>query len=50
MGIHILRCVHGNECTETHDAIYNTFAAIARDVGFHVGQKQLHAFLSITFN
>ncbi len=32
------------------DAIRNTFATITRDVGFHVGQKQLHAFLSTTFN
>jgi hypothetical protein len=50
MGIHLLRCAHGNECIGTHDAICNTFVAIARDVGFHVGQKQLHAFLSTTFN
>jgi hypothetical protein len=37
MGIHLLRCVHGNEHIGTHDAICNTFAAIAQDVGFHMG-------------
>jgi hypothetical protein len=39
MGIHLLRCVHGNECTWTHDAIRDTFVAIMWDVGFHVGWK-----------
>jgi hypothetical protein len=28
---------------ETHDVICDTFATIVRDVGFHMGQKQLHA-------
>jgi hypothetical protein len=37
MGIHLLRCVHSNECTRTHDAIHDIFATIAQDVGFHVG-------------
>jgi len=37
MGIHLLRCAHGNEHIGTHDAIRNTFVAIARDSGFHVG-------------
>ncbi len=35
---------------ETHDAIRNTFATIGWNIGFHVGQKQLHALLSTTFN
>jgi len=38
MGIHLLRCVHGNKCTWTYDVIHNTFTTIARDVGFHVGR------------
>jgi hypothetical protein len=50
MGIHFLHCVHGNEHTGTHDAIHDTFVGIARDVGFHVGQKLLHAIPSATFN
>jgi hypothetical protein len=50
MGIHLLCYAHGNKCTGTYDAIHNTFAAITRDVNFHMGQKQLHAFPSITFN
>ncbi len=37
MGIHLLCCAHGNERTETHDAICDTFATIAQDVGFHLG-------------
>jgi hypothetical protein len=50
MGIYLLRCGHDNECIGTHDAIHNLFATNARDVSFHVGQKQLHAFLSTTVN
>jgi len=50
MGIHLLHCVHGNKHTGTHDAIRNTFVAITRDVGFHMGQKQLHVLPSTTFN
>jgi hypothetical protein len=46
-GIHLLHCAHGNERTGTHDAIYDTFIAIVQDVGFHVGQKQLHSFKHI---
>jgi len=49
MGIHFLHCVHGNEHTGTHDAIHDTFVGIARDVGFHVGQKLLHAIPLTTF-
>jgi hypothetical protein len=36
MGIHLLRCGHGNERARTHDAICDTFAAITRDVSFHM--------------
>jgi len=25
MGIHLLHCTHGNECTKTHDEIHDTF-------------------------
>jgi hypothetical protein len=50
MGIHLLCCAHGNECTGTHDAICDTFAIITQNVGFHVGQDQLHALLSTMFN
>ncbi len=45
MGIHLLHCAHGNECTKTHDVIRDNFVAIMRDVGFHVGQEHLHALL-----
>jgi hypothetical protein len=50
MGIHLLCCVHGNERIGTHDAIHDTFATIARNVGFHMGQKQLLTLPSTTFN
>jgi hypothetical protein len=45
MGIHLLRCVHSNERTRTHDAIHDTFAAIAQNVGFHMGRKSFLRFL-----
>jgi hypothetical protein len=50
MGIHFLCCAHGNEHIGTHDAICNTFAPITWDDGFNMGQEQLHALLSTTFN
>jgi len=50
MGIHFLCCVHANKLTWTHDVIHYTFVAIMKDVGFHVGQEQLHALPSNTFN
>jgi hypothetical protein len=50
MGIHLLRCADGNERIRTHDVIYDTFVAIAWNVGFHLGRKQLHALLSTTLN
>jgi hypothetical protein len=50
MGIHFLCYVHGNECIKTHDAIRDTFATIAQDASFHVGQKQFHVLPSTTFN
>jgi hypothetical protein len=50
MGIHFLRCVHGNERTRTHDVICDTFVAIVQNVGYHVGWEQLHAFPSTTIN
>jgi hypothetical protein len=48
-GIHFLCCVHGNEHTRTHDVVCDTFVAIAWNVSFHVGQKQLHASPSTMF-
>jgi hypothetical protein len=50
MGIHLLCCAHGNKHIRIHDAICNTFTAIIWDVDFHVGWKQIHVFLSNTFN
>jgi hypothetical protein len=50
MGIDLLCCVHGNKRTWTHDVVRDTFATIVWDVGFHVGWKHLHAFLSNMFN
>ncbi len=39
MGIHFLHCAHGNERIWSHDVICNTFVAIVRAVGFHMGGK-----------
>jgi hypothetical protein len=50
MGIHVLCCTHGNECMGTHDVVHDTFAVIARDVGFYMGWEQLHAKPSTTLN
>jgi hypothetical protein len=50
MGVHLLHYTHGNEHIGTYDAIHDIFVVIAWDVGFHVGQTQLHALLSTTFN
>jgi hypothetical protein len=49
-GIHLLRCVHGNKRTRTHDVVYDTFATITWDVSFHMGWKQLHVLVLNTFN
>jgi hypothetical protein len=49
MGIHFLCCDHGNECTWTNGVVYDTFVAIMRNVGFHMGWKQ-HVLPSNTFN
>jgi hypothetical protein len=48
--VHLLCCAHSNEHMGTHDAVRNSFVAITLDAEFHVGQKQLHAFLSTTFH
>jgi hypothetical protein len=50
MGIHLLCCAHGNKHTIIHDAICDTFTTIVWDVDFHAGWKQVHVFLSNTFN
>jgi hypothetical protein len=50
MGIHLLYYIHGNNRMGTYDVIRNTFVAIARNVGFHVGWEQLHALPSPMFN
>jgi hypothetical protein len=50
MAIHFLCYVHGNKCIGTHDVVCNTFVAIAWDVNFHMGRKQLHALPSTMIN
>jgi len=39
MGIHLFRCVHGKEKAASHDAMWDAFAFIVRDVGFHVARE-----------
>jgi hypothetical protein len=36
MGIHLLRCILGNECMGTYDVIHDIFVAIMQDVGFRM--------------
>jgi hypothetical protein len=48
--IHFLCCAHRNKHTRTHDAIRNTFVAIAQYVGFHMEQEQVHVFPSTMSN
>jgi hypothetical protein len=50
MGIHFLCYAHGNEHIRIHDAIHDPFVTIVRDASFHVGQEQLQALPSTTFN
>jgi hypothetical protein len=40
--IHLLHCDHGGKCIATHDAVWNYFTSIIRDVGFHVLHQQTH--------
>jgi len=48
--VHLLHCAHGNKRMGTHDVVHDTFAAIARDVGFHMVLEQLHALPSTMVN
>jgi len=45
-----LYCVHGNKHIRTHDVVCDTFVAIVRGVGFHMGREQLHVFSLNIFN
>jgi hypothetical protein len=38
MGIHLFRSVHGKEKAASHDAMWDAFASIVKDVGFHVAR------------
>jgi hypothetical protein len=50
MDIHLLCCIHGNECTKTHDVVRDIFATIVQNVIFHMGCEQLHLIPLTTFN
>jgi len=39
MGIHLFCCIHGKERMTSHDAMWDAFASIMRDVGFHVAHE-----------
>jgi hypothetical protein len=49
IGIELLHCAHGEETTTSHGAMWDTFASIAIDVGFHVAHKQTHIIMPPTF-
>jgi hypothetical protein len=36
MEIHLFHCTHGEDRTTLHDFVRDAFAAMVRDVGFHV--------------
>jgi hypothetical protein len=44
MGIHFFHCIHGWERTVSHDAMWDAFAFIMKDVCFHVACEQTHIF------
>jgi hypothetical protein len=50
MGIDLLCCANGNEHIRTHDVVRDIFIIIMRNVGFHVGQKQLHVLVFQLFS
>jgi hypothetical protein len=50
MGIHLLRCIYGDEHIGTHDIVCDTFVDIASNISFHMGWEQLHVFFSTMFN
>ncbi len=47
--IHLLCCAHERKHTITHYVIWDFFASIAMDVGFHVLHKQIHILLAPSF-
>jgi len=44
IGIHLLHCVHVNECIKTYDTVCDTFAAIVYDVGSTWGENNYMRF------
>ncbi len=46
VGTHLFYCAHVGECIASHNIIWDGFASILRDMGFHV----LHLFLSFHFS
>jgi len=39
MGIHLFCCVCGKEKAASHDAMWDAFASIVKDVGFHAARE-----------
>ncbi len=44
MGVHLLQCSHGNECTTFHDVVQNTFISIVKNVKFCIFREYTHVF------
>lgn len=42
--IHLFRYVHGGKHTTTHDAVWDSFISIVRNVKVHVLHEQTHVF------
>ncbi len=42
LGIHLFQCAYGGERIASHDAVWDAFASIVRNAGFHVLWEQTH--------
>ncbi len=49
MGIHLFHCVHGGVRMVSHDAMWDAFTSIMKDICFHVACEQTHILLLPTF-
>jgi hypothetical protein len=49
MGIYFFHCIHHGERTVSHDAMWDAFASIMKNVCFHAACEQTHILLPPTF-
>jgi hypothetical protein len=46
--VNLFPCSHGAKWTSSHDAIWNVFTFIMKNVRFHVLHEQIHVFLQLS--